>query len=252
MVGTGDRFDGKVVLVTGGTRGLGREMAGAFAARGATVVVSSRKAEACDAAAEEIARESGGAAVGIACHVGRWDEIERLLDTVYDRFGALNCLVNNAGISPTYDRLSGVSEELWDKTFAVNLKGPFRLTALAGERMKSAGRGTVVNISSVASIRPDAHWLPYSAAKAGLNALTEGFAQALGPEVRINGIICGAFMTDIANGWDSEETAERMRATTALWRAARPEEVVGAVLHLAGDSSSYTTGAMLRVDGGRR
>lgn len=249
---SGERFDGKVVLVTGGTRGLGREMAGGFAARGATVVVASRKAEACEAVASELAREFGVPTLGVACHMGRWGDHEMLLDGVYSRFGALHCLVNNAGISPTYDRLTEVSEDLWDKTLAVNLKGPFRLTALAGERMKAAGGGTVVNVSSVASIRPDANWLPYSAAKAGLNVLTEGFAQALGPEVRVNGIICGAFMTDIASGWDSEETADRMRATTSLLRPGRPEEVVGAVLHLAGDQSSYTTGAMLRVDGGRR
>ncbi len=246
-----ERFDGKVVLVTGGTRGLGRRMAGAFAARGATVVVASRKAEACESAAAEIAAEHGTTTLGVPCHVGRWDDVQRLVDTVYDRFGALHVLVNNAGMSPTYDRLAGVSEELWDKTFAVNLKGPFRLTALVGERMKAAGSGTVVNISSVASVRPDAKWLPYSAAKAGLNAMTEAFAQELGPEVRINCVICGAFLTDIAESWDPEETAKRMRATTSLGRAGRPEEVVGAVLHLAGDDSSYTTGALLRVDGGR-
>jgi NAD(P)-dependent dehydrogenase (short-subunit alcohol dehydrogenase family) len=248
----GERFDGKVVLVTGGTRGLGREMARAFAARGAKVVVASRKEQACADTAAEIAAETGAEVAGIACHVGHWAEIDGLVDAVYDRFGALDCLVNNAGMSPTYDSLSGISEELWDKTFAVNLKGPFRLTALAGERMKAAGRGTVVNISSVASIRPDAGWLPYSAAKAGLNAMTEAFAQGLGPEVRVNGIICGAFMTDIAGSWDSQETTERMRTLTALWRAGRPDEVVGAVLHLSGEASSYTTGALLRVDGGRR
>lgn len=251
MTGRGERFDGKVVLVTGGTRGLGREMAGAFAARGASVVVSSRKAGACESVAAELEREFGNPALGVPCHMGHWEELEALLDAVYDRFGALHCLVNNAGISPTYDRLTAVSEDLWDKTLAVNLKGPFRLTALAGERMKAAGGGTVVNVSSVASIRPDANWLPYSAAKAGLNALTEGFSQALAPEVRINGIICGAFMTDIAADWDEDETAERMR-NTALRRPGRAEEVVGAVLHLAGEQSSYTTGAMLRVDGGRR
>jgi NAD(P)-dependent dehydrogenase (short-subunit alcohol dehydrogenase family) len=227
-------------------------MAATFAAHGATVVVSSRKPDACESVAAQITRDSGAGAVGIPCHVGRWGEIQQLVDAVYDRFGKLDCLVNNAGVAPTYDRLSGVSEELWDKTFAVNLKGPFRLTALAGERMKAAGRGSIVNISSVASIRPDANWLPYSAAKAGLNALTEGFAHGLGPEVRVNGVICGAFMTDIASGWDAEATAERMRATTALWRPGRAEEVAGAVLHLAGDASSYTTGALLRVDGGRR
>src|SRR5690606_29365964 len=141
------------------------------AERGATVVVASRKAEACESAAAEIAAETGATTAGIPCHVGHWDELEPMLDAVYERFGALDCLINNAGMSPTYDALSDVSEALWDKTFGVNVKGPFRLTALAGERMKQAGRGSIVNISSVASIRPEPKWLPYSAAKSALNAL---------------------------------------------------------------------------------
>lgn len=245
------RFDGKVVLVTGGTRGLGKEMSYAFAARGASVVVSSRKAEACIEIAKDVTRVSGIEAIGIPCHVGHWNEIEALVDAVYERFGRLDCLINNAGISPTYDRLVDVGEALWDKTMAVNLKGPFRLTALAGERMKAAGGGSIVNISSVASQRPQAGWLPYSAAKAGLNALTEGFAQGLGPEVRVNSVVCGAFLTDIAESWDEAETDRRMKAITALKRPGRPGEVVGAVLYLAGESAGYTTGALLRVDGGR-
>jgi NAD(P)-dependent dehydrogenase (short-subunit alcohol dehydrogenase family) len=243
---------GKVALVTGGTRGLGRQMALAFGERGAHVVVASRKQEACDAMAAEIRQRTGAQASGIACHVGRWADISVLVESIYQQFGRLDILVNNAGISPTYETLAGVTEELWDKTLAVNLKGPFRLTALAGERMKAAGGGAIVNISSVASIRPDAGWLPYSAAKAGLNAMTEAFAQGLGPEVRVNCIVCGAFLTDIAESWDDDQTSERMKATTALGRPGQPKEIVDAVLYLAGDGSSYTTGSLLRVDGGRR
>ncbi|NKQ56169.1 SDR family oxidoreductase [Amycolatopsis sp. K13G38] len=251
MTGAAGQFDGKVVLITGGTRGLGREMAYAFAARGARLVISGRTPETCREIAEDITWRTGSEAIGIACHMANWDAIAGLVDSAYERFGALDCVINNAGISPTYDRLVGVSEELWDKTIGVNLKGPFRLTTLAGERMKAAGAGTIVNISSVASIRPAAGWLPYSAAKAGLNALTEGFAQALGPEVRVNCVVCGAFQTDIASSWDETATAQRMKDTTALERVGRPAEIVGAAMYLAGDDSGYTTGALLRVDGGR-
>lgn len=243
---------GKVVLITGGTRGLGREMAFAFAARSARVVVVGRKLESCTATADELTERFGVEALGMACHMGSWEEIGALVDAVYERVGALDVVINNAGISPTYDGLAAVSEQLWDKTLDVNLKGPFRLTALAGERMKATGGGAIINISSVASIRPDANWLPYSAAKAGLNALTEGFAQGLGPEVRVNCIICGAFLTDIAENWDEAETSDRMKATTALHRPGRPAELVEAALYLASAGASYTTGALLRVDGGRR
>jgi NAD(P)-dependent dehydrogenase (short-subunit alcohol dehydrogenase family) len=227
-------------------------MAMAFAARGATVIVASRKPDACEATAAEITQRTGAPAHGITCHMGRWPDVARLVDAIYQQCGRLDVVVNNAGISPTYDTLGDVSEELWDKTFAVNLKGPFRLTALAGERMKAAGGGAIVNISSVASIRPAGDWLPYSAAKAGLNAMTEAAAQALGPEVRVNCIVCGAFLTDIAESWDDEQTSARMKATTALGRVGRPAEIVDAVMYLAGDGASYTTGALLRVDGGRR
>ena len=243
---------GKVVLVTGGTRGLGCEMAMAFGERGARVIVASRKPDACSAVAEEITRRTGAQAYGIPCHMGRWSDVGELVDSIYQQCGRLDVVVNNAGISPTYDTLDGVSEELWDKTFAVNLKGPFRLTALAGARMKAAGGGAIINISSVASLRPDGDWLPYSAAKAGLNAMTEAAAQALGPEVRVNCIVCGAFHTDIAESWDEEQTSARMKAITALGRVGRAAEIVEAVMYLAGDGASYTTGALLRVDGGRR
>ena len=241
------RLDGKIALVTGGSRGLGRRMALAFADAGADVVVASRKLEACSAVAREI-EAAGRHALAHACHVGEWAQIDALVDAAYERFGRVDILVNNAGMSPRYDRLVDVSEALYDKVLDVNLKGPFRLTSLVGARMADGDGGTVINISSAASIRPRPDALPYAAAKAGLNALTIGFAHAFGPAVRVNGIMAGPFLTDIATAWDPS-THERF-AAYALGRAGDPDEIVGTALYLASDASSYTTGAIIRVDGG--
>jgi NAD(P)-dependent dehydrogenase (short-subunit alcohol dehydrogenase family) len=241
------RLDGRVALVTGGSRGLGRRIALAFAEAGADVIVASRKIEACAAVAREI--EAGGRrALAHACHVGDWQQIDALVEAAYDRFGHVDVLVNNAGMSPRYERLVDVSEALYDKVLDVNLKGPFRLTALVGSRMADGGGGAVINVSSAASIRPRPDALPYAAAKAGLNALTMGFAHAFGPTVRVNGIMAGPFLTDIATAWDPS-THERFSAY-ALGRAGDPDEIVGTALYLASDASSYTTGAIVRVDGG--
>jgi len=240
-------LEGKVALVTGGSRGLGRSMVTAFAEAGADVVVSSRKLAACQAVAEEIEQRTGRRALAHACHVAHWDEIEPLVDAAYDRFGKLDVLVNNAGMSPVYDRLSDVTEELWDKVLGVNLKGPFRLTALVGERMVAAGSGSVIMVSSTGSIRSNGTILPYAAAKAGLNSMAEGFAQALGPQVRVNTIMAGPFYTDASRDWAPDRSTP---FRSGLGRMGEPEEVVGAALYLASDASSYTTSATIRVDGG--
>jgi NAD(P)-dependent dehydrogenase (short-subunit alcohol dehydrogenase family) len=240
----------RVTLVTGATRGLGREIAGAFAGAGADVVVVSRKAEACREVAAEI-RARGGSATGMATHVGRWHELEPLVDAVYEQFGRIDVLVNNAGMSPVYERLSGVTEELWDKVIAVNLKGAFRLCALVGERMAAGAGGSIINVSSTGSVRPTADIVPYSAAKAGVNAMTVGLADAFGPNVRVNAIMPGPFLTSIARGWDME-LLERRTETFPLRRAGEPAEIVGAALYLASSASSFTTGTVLTVDGGAR
>jgi NAD(P)-dependent dehydrogenase (short-subunit alcohol dehydrogenase family) len=242
------RLDGRVTLVTGGTRGLGRAIAEACAAAGSAVIVCSRHQEACDAAATRL-RERGQEAIGIACHVGRWDEVERLAAAAEEWKGGVDVLVNNAGISPVYQRLSDVSEELWDKVIGVNLKGPFRLSSLIGEAMKRRGGGSIINVSSTGAIRPTCDIVPYAAAKAGLNAMTAGLAEALGPEVRVNCIMPGPFLTDIAAHWDRDVFGSLSR-TFPLRRGGRPEEIVGAALYLASDSSSFTTGAIITVDGG--
>ena len=239
---------GKIALVTGATRGLGRAILRTLARAGADVVVSSRKQEACEEAAAEV-RSIGRRAVAHCCHVGHWDEIDGLVDAAYDAFGRVDVLVNNAGLAPTYPNPQGVTEELWDKTIAVNLKGPYRLTALVGERMVDGGGGSIVNISSIGSVRPTNDILPYAAAKAGLNALTVGFADALGPKVRVNAVMPGPFLTDISRNWDHEAFADRARSFP-LRRAGDPEELASAVLYFASEASSFTTGAVLAVDGG--
>jgi NAD(P)-dependent dehydrogenase (short-subunit alcohol dehydrogenase family) len=240
---------GKVALVTGGSRGLGRAMVLAFADAGADVVVTSRKLDACKEVAAAVAAK-GRQALPVACHVGHWDEIDGLVERAYDTFGRVDVLVNNAGMSPLYPDLASVSEELWDKVLGVNLKGPFRLTALVGTRMAAgAYGGSIINVSSSGSIRPGPTMLPYDAAKSGLNTLTEGFAQAFGPSVRVNCIMAGPFLTDISKAW-GPGVRERGMPHHALRRAGEPEEIVGAALYFASDASSYTTGAILRVDGG--
>jgi NAD(P)-dependent dehydrogenase (short-subunit alcohol dehydrogenase family) len=247
-----DLFDltGKVAVVTGGSRGLGRGMCFAFAERGAHVVVASRKLDACEAVAGEIESSTGRTAFAVACHVGRWNDCDRLVDQAYDRFGHVDVLVNNAGMSPLYASLSEVSEDLFDKTIAVNLKGAFRLSALFAERMAQRGSGSIINISSIAAVTPGKNELPYAAAKAGLNALTLGFARAYAPSVRVNCIMPGMFLTDIAKAWDPKMVAQAMKSVVPFQRAGEPHEIIGAALYFASDASSYTTGSILKIDGG--
>jgi NAD(P)-dependent dehydrogenase (short-subunit alcohol dehydrogenase family) len=223
-------------------------MARAFSAAGADVIVASRKADACQEVAAEL-RSAGGRALGHPCHVGRWDDLSRLVEAAYGEFGRVDVLVNNAGVSPLYSTPADVTEELFDKVLGVNLKGPFRLCALVGERMAAGDGGSIINVSSTGAVRPSGDIIPYSAAKAGLNALTVGFAHALGPKVRVNAIMPGPFLTTISEAWDMDALAERTR-TFPLRRAGLAEEIVGAALYLAGDASSYTTGSILTVDGG--
>jgi NAD(P)-dependent dehydrogenase (short-subunit alcohol dehydrogenase family) len=240
---------GKVAIVTGGSRGMGRSMVLGLAAAGADVVIVSRKQAACDAVAAEVRHVTRQRALPYACHVGHWDEVSALAETAYEHFGHVDILINNAGMSPLYDDPSAMTEELYDKVLAVNLKGPFRLTSLIGTRMMAGGGGSIINVSSHSAQHPVGSEIPYAAAKAGVNAMTAAFARALGPTVRVNCIQPGAFMTDISRAWDQEEFA-RIAQTYALRRGGQPEEVVGTALYLASAASSYTTGAIIPVDGG--
>ena len=240
-------YTGKVIVVTGATSGLGKEMALAFARAGANVVVSSRHQESCDAVVQEISDSGLPDALGVAAHVGSWDDDDRLIETAVEHFGRLDVLVNNAGSSPLYGGLDDLSRELVDKVFAVNLFGPLRLS-IAAARAMSPG-GAVLNISSSAAVQPMPYDLPYAMAKSGLQTMTVGLSKALAPDVRVNAIMAGPFATRVAANW-TDETHARIEETVALERVGQPREVVGAALYLCGSDASYTTGAVLKVDGG--
>jgi NAD(P)-dependent dehydrogenase (short-subunit alcohol dehydrogenase family) len=243
------RVDGKVAIVTGGSKGLGRAMALGLAEAGADVVVSSRKAEGCEEVAAAI-RALGRRALAVSCHVGDWEECEHLVSRTIDEFGSLDILINNAGIAPVPPSLSGITEDLFDKTVAVNLKGPLRLCGLAGGHMASGG--SIINVSSKASLRPSPHTVVYAAAKAGLNVLTQAASQELGPKgIRVNAIVCGPFHTDsFDKAIPTPEIEQMVASRISLQRIAAADEVVGTALFLASEASSYMTGALLSLDGG--
>jgi NAD(P)-dependent dehydrogenase (short-subunit alcohol dehydrogenase family) len=254
----GDLFDltDRVAVVTGGSRGLGREMVLAFADRGADVVIASRKLGNCEALCREVER-SGRNALPVAYHAGEWADSDALYEAAYGQFGRVDVLVNNAGMSPLYKSIDTITEALYDKVMDVNFKGPFRLSALVGTRMAGPDHGgsdggSIIFVSSIASRRPGPDELVYGAAKAGLNNLTYGLARTLGPKVRVNCIVPGPFLTDISKAWDLESFKRTANTSFALGRGGQPHEIVGAALYLASDASSYTTGALIDVDGGPR
>ncbi|QIX52686.1 SDR family oxidoreductase [Rhodococcus sp. DMU1] len=239
---------GKVAVVTGGSRGIGRAIVQILAEAGADVVVASRKFDACEATAEEVMASTGRKVLPVACHVGRWDECDALVDRTLEHFGRLDVLVNNAGMSPLYENLASISEDLYDKTFAVNLKGPFRLAVRAATHMAEHDGGSIVNVGTAGSLTASTRELPYACAKAGLNALTVGLADAYAPKVRVNAILPGPFRTDLSKAWAPAEGEDA--AFVPLRRMGRPQEVAPLALHLASEASSFTTGAIIRVDGG--
>ena len=243
------RLDGKVAVVTGGSRGMGKEMVMAFARVGADVVIASRKLANCEELARQVHNETGQRALAVAYHAANWSESDALAKRSLDEFGKVDVLVNNAGMSPLYDDVRNVSEALWDKVVGVNQKGPFRLSALLGSFMKENGGGSIINISSTAGQSGGVTELPYGGAKAALNNMTKSFAQMFAPSVRVNCIMPGAFLTDISNAW-APETLEAIKNTVPLGRAAEPHEIIGPALFLASDASSYITGSVFAVDGG--
>ena len=231
----------KVILITGGSRGLGLEMGRAFA--------EARKFDACEQAAQTIQRETGQECLPVACHVGDWDACDALVEQSYAHFGRVDVLVNNAGMSPLYASLTDVSRELFDKVLAVNLAGPFRLSALVGERMVAGEGGSIINVSSIASLAPSPVEVPYGAAKAGVNNLTESLARAYAPKVRVNCIVPGLIETSVTQRGDPEEL-EALRAATPLRRLGKPRDVANAALFLASDEADHITGQLLAVSGG--
>ena len=240
-------FTGKVVLVTGGSRGLGYQMVKAFATRGADVIVASRKLEACETVAGEC-RALGRRALAVAAHVGKWAECDALIAASYAAFGRIDVLINNAGMSPACSS-HDMPESLFDSVMNLNYKGPFRLASQIGKRMADGEGGCIINISSTGALMALPGVVPYGGAKAALNAMTVSLAREYAPRVRINTISAGPFLTDIAEAWDEER---RHTQPVALGRPGAPEEIVTAALMLASPASSYTTGALIRVDGGQR
>ncbi|MBF6180323.1 SDR family NAD(P)-dependent oxidoreductase [Nocardia otitidiscaviarum] len=247
----GKSLSEKVVVVTGGSRGLGREMVHVFADAGAHVVIASRKLDACAALAAEVRAKYGVRALPVACNVGVWEQCDALVEAVYTEFDRVDVLVNNAGMSLLYPSLDQVTEAMFDKVIATNLKGAFRLSARIGPRMAAAGGGSIINISSIEAAKPEPLAVPYAAAKAGLEALTGGLAQTYGPAVRVNTIRCGAFDTDIAKAWP-QEMRDHLAQHNALGRIGVPADIVGAALFFASDASAFCTGATLALDGGWR
>ena len=240
---------GKVAVITGGSRGIGRAVAEGFALAGADIVIASRKLESCELAAKEIEAATGRRALPVGCHVGRWEDADMLVETVYEHFGRCDVLINNAGMSPVYDSLTSVTQELYDKVHAVNARGPFRLAVLFGSRMAAGDGGSIINVTTAGTLRPDTADLPYAMAKAGLNALTLGLAGAWAPKVRANLVMPGAFDTDISKAWGPEGQAAAA-SMNPMKRIGVPEDMVGLCVFLASDAASYINGAQVLVDGG--
>jgi NAD(P)-dependent dehydrogenase (short-subunit alcohol dehydrogenase family) len=242
-------LSGKVAVVTGGSRGIGRGVAEGLAAAGADVVIASRKLQNCEAAARDIEAATGRRTLPLACHVGRWEECDGLVNAVYAELGRCDVLVNNAGMSPAYAELTEVNEDLYDKVHTVNARGPFRLSVLFGTRMAEGDGGSIINISSVGSWRPTVTDLPYAMAKAAVNALTLGLAGAWAPKVRANLVLASATETDLTSGWPPE-TKARIAEGNPMKRLGRPEDVAAACVFLASDAAGFINGAQVPVDGG--
>lgn len=190
-------LSGRVAFVTGGSRGLGWRCVGDWHVRVRTWSWPAGSFENCVEVADELTRETGNRAYAVAAHVGDWQGCEEAVQSTLAEFGHLDILINgNAGIAPLYESLESASEALFDKTIDVNLKGPFRMSTLFAPHMREGG--SIVNVSSIASVRPKTTDLVYAAAKAGLNTMTKGLAQAYGPRVRVNTIMAGPFLTEIS------------------------------------------------------
>jgi NAD(P)-dependent dehydrogenase (short-subunit alcohol dehydrogenase family) len=233
---------GKVAVVTGSTKGIGRAMVQGLAEAGASVVVSSRKQDLCDAVAAEITATTRAEAFGRACHVAEWDEIPAFVDAVVERFGRIDVLVNNAGISPSR---AGVSE--------VNLEGPLRLSQCVAPVMCDGGGGSIINIGSMAAYHAGSAVSAYGASKAALLNISQTMAQEwAGWNVRVNVLSPGPFASDMVEGAERNAPGfkDLIASGTLMKRVAKPEEIIGPVVYLASDASSFVTGDDISVSGG--
>ena len=245
-------LQGKVALVTGGGRGIGKAITRRLAAAGANVVIASRKMENLEATAKEFATLPGKI-IPIACHVGRKDQIENLVKETESRLGPVDILVNNSATNIGQGPALNTDEDMLDKMIEVNIKSAFRLVKLIVPKMiERKSGGTIINIASIAGLRPQPGGLLYSFTKAGLLMLTRSWAQEFGPHnIRVNAIAPGLIQTDFSEFlWKDDKRRGQYEHSTPLGRIGQVEEVAGMALYLASDESSFVTGQVLAVDGG--
>jgi NAD(P)-dependent dehydrogenase (short-subunit alcohol dehydrogenase family) len=252
-----DRFDltGRVSLVTGATKGLGRSMVQGLAEAGSDVVVVSRKQDLCDQVAREVTESTGRRALPIACHMGEWDAIPALVDRVYDEFGRVDVLINNAGINPSFTPITEITEAYFDKICSVNLKGPIRLAALVAPRMGKDGGGSIINVATLGAYSAGPGVGTYTGLKAAMLNYTKTMAaEWVSMGVRVNALCPGPFMTEMMKGTAKFDTGfvDRSAEATLMKRVADPDEVIGLTLFLASDASSYVTGEDYSIAGGMR
>jgi len=247
------RFDlnEKVAIITGASKGIGEAMARGLAEFGAKVVVSSRKQEAVDAVADEL-KAAGLEATGIACHVGKNDQLQNLVDQTIETYGGIDILINNAAINPVFGPLTEANEALFDKIMSVNLKACFLLANLCHPHMKKRGGGSVINIASVEGLKPGFGLGLYSVSKAGLIMLTQNQAREWGAEgIRANAICPGLIQTKFSAAlWQNEQILKKITGELPFSRMAQPEEIAGLAVFLASDAASYCTGSVFTADGG--
>lgn len=246
-------LSGKVAIVTGSTKGIGRAMVEGLAAAGASVVVSSRKQDLCDQVAAEVSASTGAEVLGLACHVGEWDSIPGFIDQVRDRFGRIDVLVNNAGINPAHVSPSDMTLDYWRKVFSVNLEGPLRMSQQVAPVMRDSGGGSIINIGTMAAYHAGPNICAYGASKAALKNLTRTMAMEWSAwKVRVNMLSPGPFTSEMLLGAaaQNEGYLDMVASGTLMKRVADPAEIVGPVLYLASDASSYVTADDLSVSGG--
>ena len=242
---------GKIALVTGASRGIGEGIARLLAAQGAHVIVSSRKQDACETVAAAI-REAGGKAEAYACHIGEMAQIDKLFADLEAKHGRLDILVNNAATNPHFGHITETDVGAFQKTVDVNIRGYFFMSSAGAKLMARNGGGSIVNVASVNGVTPGAQQGIYSITKAAVISMTKAFARECAPQkVRVNALLPGATDTKFASAlFHNPVILEQALSRIPMHRVAEPSEMAGAVLYLASDAASYTTGAALNVDGG--